>query len=436
MAEDTKPTELLERAMAATSRRCTVPLNEFSMLPERYCHRPEEELSPEKLELFLDSLVLEGGVRVPVVFFTDAQKNKVLISGHRRIQGCKILVERNEPHFTAEMSIEAIEMLGASPLDLLVHSVSDNENRQNLSPVSRLQTVKKLHDAGVEVKRAARALGVSDSTYSRDLKLVKQAWLYQHVQDHCITTNHATKLLNEAEKVNRVKELREDLDAWIAEKKKENKEKERRLKAEGSKEQKPAEVKNQIKELVEHWVSLIKEKRPFDGEAEWDFVASISEDGKLQIGSLNLKLSEAKAENVMKVLAKMSQLTKRLTPIAQERLQIERQREQVKTPTAPYDFELLRQIDPDMAKKMEEKYRLKLQKAPDGEEDVGSSKVEERTETDLASTIELPGPDAKPVSAVAQSQVPSPLPSGQPNPAAETTEPIATVAKPKGKNTK
>jgi transposase-like protein len=291
MTDERTEKEILACATAATTRQCTVRLDELKLLPERYCHREDDELKPENLELFMDSLILEKGIQVAVVYSMDAQLQKFLTAGHRRVIGARTLADRNQPGFTHDMEIKAIEVLNATPLDLLIGSVSDNENRKSPSPTRRLRTVKALHDAGAEVKRAARALGVADQTYQRDLQIVQYGWMYQHVEDGSIAPTVANRLLEAAEEMKRIKEVKEDRDEWIAAKKKELKDKARQYKADtNGKELRPAElqVKNHmLKRLVDHWIECIQARHPFDDKVEWDFPSSIDKDGRLQVSALN-----------------------------------------------------------------------------------------------------------------------------------------------------
>lgn len=385
--------EPMTRHMTGQTKRRTVRLSDLKMNTDRYCHRQHEELDEKVLEPLMDSLVLEG-LRQPVTIYTDSQGNEILIGGHRRVSGLRFLARRNQSGFSEDMEIEAIEIIGATAQDHLVQSVSDNENRKNLSPAERLRTTKRLHDAGVEVRRAARALGVSDSTYQRDLGLVKHPWMYQHIEDDSVAHTVADKLIVAATKAGRLKELKEDLDAWVADKKRELKDKARRYKAETGKDIKPSElmVKNKMpKFLIDHWLNLIKEGRRFDDEAEWDFAGSI-DGGRLQIPSVSMDITKTSAENLAKLAARLSQLIKQITPLALEKYQLEQSRKVNAGPVAPWDFSLLREWGMvETATKLEERFNRQMAETVDGEEAPDHFAEGERDEHDLAADMELPG---------------------------------------------
>jgi ParB-like chromosome segregation protein Spo0J len=293
MAKDSKKKEpeILKRATSAESRRTRVRLSELKLDTERYCHRHPDALLEKNLEDLLNSLTLEG-LQVPVEYFQAPEGRKVVTKGHRRVTACRILAGRNTPGFTEDMEIEAIEVVGATPQDLLIRSVADNQVRLNLDRVGRIRVAKKLYDAGVQVERAARALVVSPKTYERDLLIAQHGWMFQHVIDNSIAPTPAYDLLNKATEVGRLRELKEDLDAWIAGEKAKIRDRERRLKAQQNKELRPADkmVKKYLpNHLVAHWLELLGKKRRFDEDAQWNFAAGIEEDtDRLRISSLAL----------------------------------------------------------------------------------------------------------------------------------------------------
>jgi hypothetical protein len=296
------------------------------------------------------------------------------------------------------MEIEVVEVIGATPKDLLIRSVADNEVRKNLTRVERIRVTKKLYDNKVPVDRATKAMGVSEKTYNRDLMIAQNPWMFQHVIDNSIQPSAASSLLDEATKVKRVNELKEDIDAWIADKKRLIREKERLKKAQSNKELRPAEkeVKKYMPNyLVAHWITLLRKKRRFDEDAHWNFDASIEKDkGQLKISSVTLDLAKAPLDKLAKVAGKLSQISKQLAPYVQKRHKMEQQADNVKLEEAPYDFQYLRDLGlDDEADKLEAQYKMSVVDEPDGVDDMIHGGVEEREEEDLASDIQLPGED-------------------------------------------
>src|SRR4051812_45649006 len=61
MAEEKEAPVIPERATEATTVMTTVPLDEFELLPEFFCHRDPKELEDRELLLpLMNSLIVEG----------------------------------------------------------------------------------------------------------------------------------------------------------------------------------------------------------------------------------------------------------------------------------------------------------------------------------------------------------------------------------------
>ena len=168
MSEKVQAPEFPERATTATTRPMTVPLDEFVLKPELYCHRrkglSDDEATQKPLR---DSLTVEG-LLTPVEFFRDSDGKCVIVKGHRRIIAMRELAKRNTPGFSANMPVEAVEVVNATPKDLCALLVADNSNRNNFSVVERIRAAKTLYDGGVEVARRLRAELFHKSSTLRD----------------------------------------------------------------------------------------------------------------------------------------------------------------------------------------------------------------------------------------------------------------------------
>jgi len=249
-------------ATAATTRLTKVPLDEFVLITEDFCHRNADELTdPDKLRPLMDSLVAEG-LQIPIEFARDAAGRPVPTKGHRRVTCLRLLARANTPGFTATMSVDAIEVSGATHQDLVVRSILDNVNRLSYSQVERFRAAKKLHEAGVNPQRAADALGVTIKTYKRDLLVAQNDWMLELITRHCVAATSGWQLLEAATKDgNSVNELQTHLMTWIDQT-------QRRLAAKSKKEAlRPAEqlVKTHMtKPLVDHWIARLRKKESLD----------------------------------------------------------------------------------------------------------------------------------------------------------------------------
>lgn len=415
--DDQQP-QVLKPASNVTMQRVKVPLSKIVMDPDRYCHRDSRALEVGSLQSLMDSLILEG-MQVPIEGYYDDSERFVLVKGHRRVQSHLELVRKNTPGFTAGMELEAIVLENHTPQDLLVRSIADNEVRLNLDRIGRIRAAKKMYDFGVEEGRAAAALGVSVKTYQRDLLIAKYGWMFQHVIDDSMEATTAYSILGAAEQASRLSEVKDDLDAWIAGKKRLIREKARLRKLQGGKELSPAEkqVKRLMpKHLITHWIELIQRGERFDEESEWEFPALIDkEKGQLRISSVSLDLGKSPPEQIAKVASKLSRLSAQLGPILEERLS-EQQGEEVDD-EIPYDLDYLeRHGAKTMAERLKERFEKAKTATSDGE-DVTQEVPEERKEVDLASQVDLPA-----VNSLATEAAPGKSPQPEPMKAAELEE--------------
>jgi ParB-like chromosome segregation protein Spo0J len=360
MATEQITPPVAKRETQAQTKPTKARLSEFVLFPERYSHRSKEEFQKNRLQPLMDSLVSEG-LQVPVEFFRDKDGKPVLLKGHRRIHAMRFLAEDHAPGFTTDMEVDALEVINATAEDRLLRSVLDNINRETLTATGRMRAGKVLNESGIDSTRAAFALGISPKQFERDLRIARAGWMLQHVEEESISATYASRLLEEAEKVDRLKELKEDLDAWIADKKRLIREKERIRKAQTGKDLKPAEkaVKNLMpRYLVDHWIDLLRKKQRFDEDASWTFAAGIEpQTGQLRIASVNLDLKNAPLEDLAKVAAKLGKLTHDILPFLESRSLLESpmgpQARLVEEPE-PYDLDLLRKHGlGDLAQKLE-----------------------------------------------------------------------------------
>jgi hypothetical protein len=388
-----KEIEALFSATAAMLRPTTSRLDELVLEPERFMHRPQDALSETRLAPLRESIITENGIHSRITYFVDPQGRKVVVRGHRRTTALRQLAAQKQPGYTEVMEVPTEEIVGGNSQDYLVWSVFDNENRETTDRVSRIKTCKKLYDDGVPIPRAARAMKVDPKTYERDLLIGSHGWMFQHVIDESIAATHALALLTEARKQGVMEEMRADLDDWIASRKREIREKEKIKKLADGKDLRPADklVKTFMpNHLVTHWVELLKHKRRFDDDAQWDYSASLDKDNrKLQISSIVLDLDKASADKMARVGSKLSMICKQLAPFIQKRHASETGQTVKDAGDEPYDLDYLRSIGMEnMAEGLEAK--VITARKPDGEVDPTHGQQQEREERDLTADVQLP----------------------------------------------
>ena len=398
MAEERKQSEIASRQTNATTRRIKVRLDKIKVNLDRYCHRDRAELSEESLQGMCESLVRENGIQVPIEVYIDPHgppDESELIKGHRRVFGSRYNAAKNVPGFKPDMELDALEVVESTPVDRLIRSIADNEVRLNLDKIGRIRVVKKLFDAGVQDERAACAMNISVSTYRRALIIAKHPWMLQHIEDGSIELTHGSDLLALAEEHGCLNEMREDLDAWVADKKRKNRDKEKLQKARGGSDFSAAEkqVKKYMpKHLVEHWKTLLKNHQRFDEAAEWNYAASVEpEKEQLKISAVTLDLGKAPLDQLAKIASKLSLVTKQMVPFIRKAKQKESDTATSTAVEAAYDLEFLRDLGLDeYASDLESQTRPSTE--PDGEESPQDQPAE-RQETDLTADVQLPTSD-------------------------------------------
>lgn len=320
--------EVLELATKARVERKEAQLDQLQMKPEHYCHRAEVELSRTTLKPLMDSLALEG-LQTPVEVYAEAKGQLVVVKGHRRVMAMRLLADDNHPSFKHNMSVQVHVVLDATPEDLTLRSILDNETRKNFSPIERIQVVAKLHKAGVPVQRAAAALGVGTKTFERDRLVAEQPWMLRLILEACIVPTTAVALLEIAKSTSRFAELEADLNQWCAETKKKIEERRtRRQKLKDGSDLRPAErlVKHYMtKELVQRWITQLRNGERFDGQVVWDFAGGFDpETNELVLEGIRLNVANAPLDRLVRVGAKLGRIYQDVVTSLKKRRLIEK----------------------------------------------------------------------------------------------------------------
>lgn len=291
MEKDVKVPVVPERATQAATRPVMVPLNEIILVPKKFCHRNDAELTDvKKLRPLMDSIAAEG-LQDPIEIVRDEQGRPVLVKGYRRASSLKALAKGLTPGFTHDMPVPAVEVTGATEKDLVLRSILDNINRNNYSDTERICAALTLKEVGVSPERAASALGVSVKTYNRDLIVAEHDWMLKHVTQNAVTPTNASKLLEKAVKHGQTEQLKTDLAEWIAKTEAEI------TKKQGKKALRPAQqlVKSKLtKPLVDRWLAQIAKREPFDGLVPVKFEVDIDAEAE----TVSFKASEIELKKV------------------------------------------------------------------------------------------------------------------------------------------
>ena len=312
------------------------------------CHRDEEVLKPEKLEDLSTSLIQEG-LATPMTVYDSGQTMEnedgmpipvyTLISGHRRFRALQQAItnrlDLNLIHDNMRLSVVVMVPGDAQPQDafnqdVLVRSVTENEQRTKHTALERLEIVKQLEDTKVPVPRAAAALSISQTQYSRDQLVVQWDWLHQAVKDDKIGASDAATLAETADEFNREKQFHQDFEVWV-------REKQRRLDDERRDYEKldkkfagsVARIKKYMNsKIVKYWQKCMEKKQSFgDDPLAVTFGVVVNDsDRKLTISGLNSSFDKLSSEDVTTLIKEMQMGVRHLVPLKRELEQAERSR--------------------------------------------------------------------------------------------------------------
>jgi ParB-like chromosome segregation protein Spo0J len=306
MAQERKAPAVPERATQAATRPVKVRLDQFVLVPERYCHRDKAELEdPARLRPLADSIAREGQ-QTPVEFYRDDKGRLVITKGHRRISALRLLAKDKRAGFAPDMEAEAIEVTGAAPADLVVRSVLDNVNRLSYTPVELVRAARTLRDIGTKEDRAAEALNVSPKTYARMLLIADSPWMFDLVNRNAVPISYAPTLLDVARKEKRLPELEHDLTEWVAAKEKDIKEKGKTKKLTAAQQL----VKSYLtKPLLDHWVAQLRKKEKLDAAVPKPQVVSIDPDANKVSVNIDARMDKLPLTELARQVGEMKTAT-------------------------------------------------------------------------------------------------------------------------------
>ncbi len=101
-------------------------------------------LKDSRIESLAADIADKGGVMLPVEVESEGDKGYRLVSGFYRLAAVQLLNKQG-----AGLTLPALLVSTASPLERLRRQLSENMERENQSPMDRATAIKKLFDAGV-----------------------------------------------------------------------------------------------------------------------------------------------------------------------------------------------------------------------------------------------------------------------------------------------
>jgi ParB-like chromosome segregation protein Spo0J len=223
--------KVVVRSAKSTTRYTCIKLSQIvSDKRNDYCHRQSDALKDDRLAPLADNLVSEGQ-GTPMTVYDSGKRDPslgiiyILIGGFRRFFALLFGIKQNLDHnrINESMEVDVVEIVqGADQTDeefrqdLLVRSIAENEQRVQFSTTEKLAIVKQCKASRIPNPRAASALAMSESQFGRFAAIVEHDWLHDYVVDNCIGATDAAALVQLAKNKDRVDDLRQHLDTWVA----------------------------------------------------------------------------------------------------------------------------------------------------------------------------------------------------------------------------
>jgi len=330
MADEMEVPDGPERNLSSAdkTRLVNIPLRDLPNPAEQvdeFANRFKDKYKPENLGDLIESIKLHGLLDPPIVA-KDKDGHWKIIGGHRRVATLYVLVALKVPVFNLDMNVPCLEVLDASHLELVIRSIAGNELSQKLDVKERLLAVRKASKEGATKKEIAATVGVSEKAVDRDLKIVANERMLQHVLRDDLPPTAAAALVEAASKKKRLDEFLDYFDAWAQLTKEEIEREERRAKQERGKGL-PANQMLVMNKLTPHlirgWLEALAKGRPLNEEPDLGFEATF--DKKSAVATIKVKV-DAKNDNpehVARVAGQVSQIAKHLAAFAKRRREIE-----------------------------------------------------------------------------------------------------------------
>jgi len=328
----TNPKKPVSRSAKSTSVSRRVRLSQIATDSERdYCHRLGDSLKANNLADLADSLVAEGQ-QTPLTVYDSGRRDGdavvyILVGGFRRFHALHNAIAGNldVTRIHVNMEIDVTEVVRGEDQtdaefaqDLLVRSVTENEQRKHFTTEEKLEIVKRYKTFGISEPRAASSLLMSETQYRRFVSVSKHDWLHKYVITNCIGMSSAAELIQAADKKHRVREFKEDFDAWVAQQRTRIEQERQTLAKVGKKlSTSAAQIKNRLSsKLTQHWLRCIENGHRFNNQVGLRFGIHVDSDkGMIFMPSTQLKVNELCASDFEIMIGELEDTVRKFIPM-------------------------------------------------------------------------------------------------------------------------
>jgi ParB-like chromosome segregation protein Spo0J len=293
---------------------------------DEFGNRFKEKYQEGSLGDMIESLKTEKQLLELVQVFKRQDSTWATIGGHRRLAALYFLAQKHTAGFHLDMSVECLEILDASPADLMVRAISDNELGKQLDAKERLLAVQKLNKMDVSKKRGAATLGVTEKHYGREVKIVEHARVLQHVlSDHLMPTA-AAAIAEVAVAKGRLDEFLDYFDLWVERKKKEIEKANHLATTETGKGLRPGKmlVMNNLEpHVVRGWLEALAKGNTLTEAGNLGFEATFDKKSKIATIKVRIDATDAPVIHLARVASQVSKVAQHLAAFAQTRHELE-----------------------------------------------------------------------------------------------------------------
>lgn len=288
-----------------------------------YCHREQSYLKDENILGLAESIVSEGLHNPPIVkkagINSDGEAQYCVIAGHRRLAALRMAINRklDAARIHPEMEVSVVLVVPEPDQDqrdferdLLVKSVADNTNRNDLTNEERLAIVKRFRDQDIPDPRAANALGLSDTQYRRLANVVECPWMLGFVRQNHVGMSNAATLLAAAKSPAQRDLLLNGLESWIARKQLDlNQERENFKNMDRKLSGNADTIKKYLNaKIIKHWEICIEKNLPLTDETTLNFGIIVDQSkGTVEVPAVSLSIHEHDRSSLIKIVSALMQ---------------------------------------------------------------------------------------------------------------------------------
>jgi predicted transcriptional regulator len=318
-------------ALEGVQKKTTsIKLSAIETDPDAYSFRASDDLTESRLGDLLEDVRIHRGIHQPLIVKELPDDKYLLFEGHRRRAVLEILAQQKVEGFDPDMLVPVVVVpADISELSMLSILASVNIQRETLDAEGRQRLAYRLHCEGMPKEQNARLLGVSPATVDRAVTLESDPKMMEHVKLNHLGGTDAARIVKLARDKGRYDEFMDEVFEPRVERE------QRRLEQEVEELAEQDEVSQQPiekwpprqfgKEQIDSWIESLRNGTPFV-EPSFRYRALLkSEKGqqRIVVDSLDVDVSELKAQHVAKLYVRFSTLAAKLEGVVQRKAKIE-----------------------------------------------------------------------------------------------------------------